>query len=63
MGKAWREQMDAGMSSNFQSPYLPIPLARFLVDVIADDGDEFAFVVRLKDFENDRVRRAGQASY
>lgn len=55
--------MDAGMSSNFQSPYLPIPLARFLVDVIADDGDEFAFVVRLKDFENDRVRRAGQASY
>lgn len=49
--------MDTGMSSNFQSPYLPIPLVRFLVDVVADDGDEFAFVVRLKDFENDGVRR------
>ena len=27
MGEAWRERMDAGMSSNFQSPYLPIPKA------------------------------------
>jgi len=55
--------MNAGMSSNFQSAYLLIPLVRFLVNVIADDGDEFAFVVRLKDFENDGMRRAGQASY
>ena len=49
--------MDAGMSSNFQFLYLPIPLALFLADVVADDGNEFAFVVRLKDFENDGVRR------
>ena len=53
--------MDTGVSSNFQSPYLPIPLARFLVDVVADDGNEFAFVVRLKNFENDGVRRCGGA--
>ena len=26
------------------------------VDMVPDDGDEFAFVVRLKDFENNRVR-------
>ena len=57
MEEARMERMYAGMSSNFQSPYLPIPLALFLVDVVADDGNEFPFVVRLKDFENDGVRR------